>query len=101
MNIELHIERLIVEGLPVSYAQRPLLQAAVEAELMRLLAEGGLAEGLAGGIMVPSLQGGVLQLGGASDPAALGVQIAQSVYGSIGTHSAPGDSAPPSGGGEQ
>jgi hypothetical protein len=52
--------------------------------LARLLAEGGLAGGLAGGIMVPSLQGGAIQLG-AGDPAALGAQIARSVYGSIGT----------------
>jgi hypothetical protein len=37
MNISVHIERLVLDGLFVSHGQRPLLQAAVEAELTRLL----------------------------------------------------------------
>jgi hypothetical protein len=85
MNIELHIERLIVEGLPIAYGQRALLQAAVEIELARLLAQGGLAEGLAGGVMVPSLPAGAIQLDGVGDPASLGGRIARAVYGSIGS----------------
>jgi hypothetical protein len=38
MSISLHIERLILEGLPVASNSGPQLQAAVEAELTRLLA---------------------------------------------------------------
>ena len=43
MNIKLHIERLVLDGLPVTRSQGPLVQAAMEAELARLMAEGGLA----------------------------------------------------------
>ena len=39
MNINLNIERLILEGLPILGSERGLLQAAVEAELARLLAD--------------------------------------------------------------
>ena len=42
-NIHLHIERLILDGLPIERAQGPHVQAAVEAELSRLLTENGLA----------------------------------------------------------
>ena len=41
-NIHLHIERLILDGLPIECAQGPHVQAAVEAELARLLTENGL-----------------------------------------------------------
>ena len=37
MNINLHIERLILDGLPITRQQGPHVQAAVEAELTRLL----------------------------------------------------------------
>ena len=47
--IKVHIERLVLEGLPVMRSEGPLVQAAVQAELSRLLAEGGLGPGLASG----------------------------------------------------
>jgi hypothetical protein len=84
MNINLHIERLILEGLPLTRSQGALVQAAVEAELTRLLAERGLAAKLqAGGahLRVPA-EG--LQLIAGSTPADMGQQIAQAVYGGIG-----------------
>ena len=46
MNINVSIERLVLDGLPVSSAQGSLLGAAVETELARLLATGGLKMGL-------------------------------------------------------
>ena len=42
MNIRLHIERLILDGLPVNSVQSPQVKAAVEAELTRLLTADGL-----------------------------------------------------------
>ena len=56
MNINVAIERLVLDGIDVPYHQRSLLQAAVEGELARLLADGGLAPSL--------LAGGAHQLGG-------------------------------------
>jgi hypothetical protein len=38
MNIHLHIERMVLDGLPVSGGEAANVQAAVEAELARLLA---------------------------------------------------------------
>ncbi len=83
MNVTLHIERLILDGLDVRPGDRPRLQAAVEAELSRLLGEGGIAPGLAEGGAVPALRGGNVQAGG-GDSVRLGTQIAQAVYGGIG-----------------
>jgi hypothetical protein len=83
MNITVNIERLIFEGVSLAPWQRPLLQAAVEAELARLLAEGGVGGGLAAGWAVPSLPAGAIQLPGDGDPVAMGAQIAQAVYGGM------------------
>jgi hypothetical protein len=84
MNIQVHIERLILDGLSVARSQRPMLQAAVEEELSRLLENGGQVSGLQTGGMIPSMTGGAIQLTGESDPTQLGQQIAQEVYGGIG-----------------
>jgi hypothetical protein len=83
MNVNIYIERLILDGVDVPYAQRPALQAALEAELARLIGEGGLTPGLAMGGSFPRVPGG-MTLDGGGDPSALGQQIAQSVYGGIG-----------------
>src|SRR5438876_4405175 len=42
-SIQLHIERLVPEGLPISHAEGSLVGAAVETELARLPAMEGLA----------------------------------------------------------
>jgi hypothetical protein len=84
MNVNLHIERLVLDGIDVEPAHRPALQAAVEAELGRLLAQGGVGASLAGGGAVPSVRAGGLQMGGEGNPRKLGRQIARAVYGGIG-----------------
>ena len=84
MNIELHIERLILDGLPLTRREGALVQAAVETELARLLQAGGLASGLAGGGLTPRLHAAPVTLTAGAEPAALGAQIARSVYGSLG-----------------
>ncbi len=78
MNITVHIERLILEGLPVTRSQGPLVQAAVEAELTRLLGEGGPRPSFAGA--VPHVAGGSIQLTQGGKPAQTGHQIAQAVH---------------------
>jgi hypothetical protein len=84
MNVDVHIERLILEGISLPPDQQPQLQAAVEAELARLLAARGLSPELATGGVVPSVAAGSLQLAGINNPAHLGTQIARAVYGGIG-----------------
>ncbi len=88
MNINVSIERLVLDGLPVSSAQGSLLGATVETELARLLATGGLEMGLQSGGAWPSVPVSVIQLT-ASKPAQLGQQIAQAVYGGIGQEQSP------------
>lgn len=84
MPITLHIERIILDGIDLAPAQRPLLQAALETELERLLAEGGDLASLAAGLHVHALRAAPIRLDGTGEPAALGAQIARSVYGSFG-----------------
>ena len=84
MNIDLHIERLILEGINLAPYEHRHLQTAVEVELGRLLSAGGVNRELAGGIALPSLRAGDVQLGAGAGPVQLGQQIAQAVYGGIG-----------------
>ena len=84
MNINLHIERLVLDGLPVEANDSAMLRAAIEAELTRLLTENGLSSRLQTGGALPRLQANANQLGGAGRPPQLGQQIAQTVYDSIG-----------------
>lgn len=84
-NIELHIDRLILDGIFLSHAQRPLLQAAVEAELGRLLTEGGVGAEWQQGGAVPSVPAAAIQLSPDGNPTQWGHQIAQSVYRGLGS----------------
>ncbi|MGB8702286.1 MAG: hypothetical protein WCD18_22955 [Thermosynechococcaceae cyanobacterium] len=84
-NIQLHIDRLILDGIDIPHAQRPLLQAAVEAELGRLLTEGGLGSEWRSGGAMPSISTPSIQLSPDGNPTQWGQQIAQSVYGGIGS----------------
>jgi len=83
MNITLHIERLVLDGVPIAPDQRHLLQASVEAELSRLLTNGGLSPTLAQGTAVPWVSTHGIQLTN-NNPTQIGQHIAQSVYGGIG-----------------
>lgn len=83
MNIQLHIERLVLDGIALSSAQQQLFQSALEAELGRLLAEGGSALGLQAERTIPALRAPDVALHGAVDPGALGAQVAQSVIGGL------------------
>jgi hypothetical protein len=84
MNINLHIERLIIDGVPLEAGGASRLKAAVESELARLLAEGGLAPELWGGGALPSVGAGHIQAAGERDAVGLGRQIAHATYGGIG-----------------
>ncbi|HVO44314.1 MAG TPA: hypothetical protein VMT34_16930 [Aggregatilineales bacterium] len=80
--VHLTIERLVLDGIAVSAAQKPVLRAALEAELARLFSQGGLSPALLAGGAVARLQAGVIQ-GLESHPQGMGQQIAQAVYGGI------------------
>jgi len=84
MNINLHIERLILDGLDIAPGQRRLLQSALEAELARLLTAGGITAQLASGGALHRIAGNSIQLQQAKGPAEMGRQIAGALYGGIG-----------------
>lgn len=84
MNVDVRIERLVLDGVALPPAQRPALRAAVEAELARLLAAGGLSPALRAGGTVPRAPGGAIELVRDAHPAQLGRQIARAVYGGLG-----------------
>lgn len=90
MNVRLHIERLVLEGISVAPDQRSLLQSAIEQELTRLLSAGG-SEGTGVGINAELQNGGSLysvranqiDISSDSGPTEIGRQIAGAVYGGI------------------
>ena len=83
MTIRLHIERLVLDGLPLEAAHGPAVQAAVEAELRRLLAEGGLAPDLRQGGALAYARGADLHLSPTPVPDALGRQIGTAIHQSL------------------
>ena len=84
MNIRLHIEELVLDGLPLSQHQGALVQAAMKQELCRLLGSGQLGSWLASAGAMPELQGGSIRAASAASPTRLGVQIAGGLYTGIG-----------------
>ncbi|PTR05763.1 hypothetical protein C8R32_1169 [Nitrosospira sp. Nsp5] len=87
MNIRLHIERLVFDGVLIPPDQRPYLQAAIEAELTRLLSARGIAGGINArlyvGASLYSVNAGQIEISSGRNPAELGRQIAVAVYGGI------------------
>ena len=84
MKIHVHIERLILDGLPIGPDGGARVQAAVEAELARLLTEGSIVHAWPAGGAVPAVPAAPIQLSASARPAEIGGQIAASVYGGIG-----------------
>ena len=81
MNIHLHIEQLVLDGLPVTGGEGALVQAAVEFELTRLLAEGRLNH-LKNGAVAHSFAPAI-QVAQSADAMRLGHQIARAVHSSL------------------
>ena len=84
MKIEVHIERLVLDGLPVTSAESARVRAAVTAELSRMLAAGGLARELHGGGAVPRVAAPQFSFGPRERPDAIGRHIARSIHAGIG-----------------
>jgi len=83
MKINLHIERLVLDGLPLADGQGAIVRAAVEGELARLLGDGGITQSLQEGIAPPNLRTDVIALNAESSPTQVGQQIARAVHGGL------------------
>jgi len=84
MNINLHIERLVLDGVNIAAGEDHMLQSIVASELTRLLTDGGVSSGLVKGAVLPRIAASKIQLNDCNNSTQLGQQIAQSVYGGIG-----------------
>ena len=79
MNINLQIDRLILEGIEISPSQRALLQVSVENELGRLLTTNGIPEHWQEGGNIPRLSTSI-SVKSNMNPRQMGQGIAQSIY---------------------
>lgn len=84
MNVNLNIERLVLEGFSLRPGEQVLVRAAVERELSRLLTERGVSPQLLSGGAFPRLDAGDMRLSGGESPRQVGTQIARALYGGIG-----------------
>lgn len=82
MKINLHIDRLVLDGVDVATGQRDILQTSVINELTQLLSNGSIAGNSLRGIGQRDLSPNAIQLTN-SKADKLGQQIAQSVFGGI------------------
>lgn len=86
MNIQLHIERLILEGLPISTEQGPIVQAALESKLVQLLAARGLSPELSQSVAVPSMRLERTPIQTNHNPVQTGHQIAAALMDGLGNN---------------
>jgi hypothetical protein len=84
MNIRVHIERLIIEGLNMMPGQEAKVSAAVEGELKHLLAAGGLSPDLREGGLWQERRASPISARDDMNAAGLGTSIARSIYSGIG-----------------
>ncbi|MBH5369759.1 hypothetical protein [Bradyrhizobium glycinis] len=84
MNIRLHIERLVLDGLQLKDSDSAALKASLEAELGRLLTESGINSEIGGSGALPCVDAAPMQVRRDATPAQIGSGIAQSVFSGIG-----------------
>lgn len=82
MNLELHIEELILHGFPAS--DRHIISTAMQHELSRLFTEQGVPRSLSQGGTINQIDGGSFEMATGTRADAIGTQIAQSIYGGLG-----------------
>ena len=79
MNI-MYIEGLMLDGLPIEARDSAKVQAAVEAELVRLLSESGIPAGLQAGFNQARTLAPVLRLNPSPNTREVGAQISEGIY---------------------
>jgi hypothetical protein len=82
MTVNLHIERVILEGLPADVARS--IRSATETELARLVRESGLAREFHSSQSLPAVPAGTISISHRQPASRLGVQLAGAVYRGIG-----------------
>ena len=80
MNINVNIERLVLDGLAVTYGQSARVRQEVETQLCNLLSRNGIAPRFLSGGSFAAIAGGGIQLKENVSTAGIGRQIASAVY---------------------
>lgn len=83
MTINLHIDRVVVDGVSLGRGSERQVRAAVERELTALFATRGVPNSLLGGGAVPKLSGTSMRQSKGSTPTGVGRDVAGSIYGSF------------------
>jgi hypothetical protein len=78
VNVELHIEELVLHGFPPDYRHR--IGGAVEQEISRLFTEQGVPPSLSRGGDIPRLDAGAIQMSPELGADAVGARVARSLY---------------------
>jgi hypothetical protein len=81
MNINLRVDRLILENISLLPHERQQLQRAIESELSRLFVEQGLPASLQQGGAIDRLP--AVTVNPTQKPAQMAQQIAQDIYGGL------------------
>jgi hypothetical protein len=84
MNISVHIERLVLDGLSLDARQASTIEAGIVRELHALLKAGGLAPDLVRGGALAALPDGSVRLAGNDAPGRTGGRIAGAIYAGLG-----------------
>jgi len=82
VNVELHIEELVLYGFPHDHR----ISDVVERELSRLFTERGVPPSLTHGGDIPRLDAGAFQINPELGAEAVGTQVARSLYGGLDLH---------------
>lgn len=83
MKINLHIERVVLDGLPIRQQQGLVAQETLQAELTRLFEQASIPSSLLSGGTVTALRADTIHYRSPIAPEQWGQQIAQAVHGSI------------------
>lgn len=79
-SLHLHIERLVIDGLPLEGTEGTLFRSALETELTRLLRDGGISTDGVRGVALDSLPHAQCALADAADARASGRRVAGTLY---------------------
>ena len=84
MNINLHIERLVLDGISLAPHQRAALKTAVESEVKQQIANQGISDAMQSDSHHRSVSGGSISLENSREPVSLGQQIGNAIFRGIG-----------------
>jgi hypothetical protein len=85
MNINLHIERLVLDGISVEPHQRAELKAALELTLRNKFVENGFNVNVQKNNDVKLIRGGMIFIENSNHSPNLGQKIATAIYGGVRT----------------